>query len=99
MGQLSWTLRRYAVAYDHYNQVRLTSGGRADMKQSLLSAGFREWGSEVEKAAGRLKRLGRRRLDCLHRWILEVDLALKFTHSDEALGRQLIERLLLQLSE
>lgn len=99
MGQLSWTLRRYSVAYDHYNQVRLTTGGRADMKQSLLSAGFREWGAELDKAAGRLKRLGRRRLDCLHRWILDIDLALKFTHSDEALGRQLIERLLLQLSE
>ncbi|MBL8889960.1 MAG: DNA polymerase III subunit delta [Planctomycetaceae bacterium] len=99
MGQMSWTLRRYALAYDHYNQARLSRGGKADMKQSLLAAGFREWGSEVEKAAGRLKRLGRRRLDSLHRWLLEIDMALKFTHSDEALGRQLIERLLIQLSD
>jgi DNA polymerase III delta subunit len=82
MGQLSWALRRYSVAYDHYNQTRLSGRGRADMK-----------------AATRLKRLGRRRLDCLHHWILDIDLALKLTHSDEALGRQLIERFLVQLSE
>lgn len=99
MGQLSWSFRRYAVAYDHYNQARRTSGGRADMKQSLLAAGFKEWGLEADKAAARLKRLGRRRLDSLHRWLLEVDLALKSTHSDEASGRQLIERLLVHLSE
>jgi DNA polymerase-3 subunit delta len=99
MGQLSWALRRYSVAYDHYNQTRLSGRGRADMKESLLLAGFHTWGSEVEKAATRLKRLGRRRLDCLHHWILDIDLALKLTHSDEALGRQLIERFLVQLSE
>lgn len=99
MGQLSWSLRRYSVAYDHYNEVRLRGLGRADMKESLLLAGFHSWGSEVEKAAARLKRLGRRRLDCLHHWLLDIDLALKFTHSDEALGRQLIERFLVQLSE
>lgn len=98
MGQMSWALRRYAVAYDHYNQARL-GGAKVDMKQSLLAAGFREWGSEVDRAAARLKRLGRRRLDALHRWLLDIDLALKNTHSDETTGRTLIERLILQLAE
>jgi len=98
MGQISWALRRYAVAYDHYNQARL-AGGKPDVKQSLLAAGFREWGSEVDRAAARLKRLGRRRLDVLHRWLLDIDLALKNTHSDETNGRVLVERLVLQLAE
>lgn len=98
MGQMSWALRRYAVAYDHYNQARL-GGAKVDMKQSLLAAGFREWGSEVDRAAARLKRIGRRRLDSLHRWLLDIDLALKFTHSDETTGRILIERLIMQLAE
>ena len=99
LGQLSWSLRRYALAYDYYNQARAANGGRADMRQALLAAGFREWGSEVDRAASRLKRLGRRRLDCLHRWIIDVDLALKGTHSDETNGRLLIERLLIQMGE
>jgi DNA polymerase III subunit delta len=98
MGQMSWALRRYAVAYDHYNQARLT-GGKPEIKQSLLAAGFREWGSEVDRAGARLKRLGRRRLDAMHRWLLDIDLALKNTHSDETNGRVLIERLILQLAE
>jgi DNA polymerase-3 subunit delta len=98
MGQLSWALRRYAIAYDLYNQTR-RENGRADMPQALALAGFRDWGSEKEKAATRLRRLGRRRLDLLHRWLLDIDLALKNTHSDEANGRALIERLLIQMGQ
>jgi len=98
MGQLSWSLRRFAVAYDHFNQARATQRGRADIKESLKAAGFQSWSGELDKAAGRLKRLGRRRLDVLHRWLLEVDLALKGSHAREDQGRQLIERLLVQLA-
>jgi DNA polymerase III subunit delta len=98
MGQLSWALRRYAIAYDLYNQSRLEHG-RADMPQALAAAGFRDWGAEKEKAAMRLRRLGRRRLDLLHRWLLDIDLALKNTHSAETSGRALIERLLIQMGQ
>jgi DNA polymerase-3 subunit delta len=99
LAQLSWTLRRYALAYDHYNQARRTPGNRPDMKASLLAAGFRDWSGEVEKAGTRIRTLGRRRLDVLHRWLLDVDLAMKGVHSSESDGRCLIERLLLKLSE
>ncbi len=99
MGQLSWSLRRYAIAYDHYNAARRLGRGRADIMDSLKAAGFRPWQGEIDKAAARLRRLGRRRLDVIHRWLLDVDLALKGTHSREDLGRQLIERLMVSLAE
>lgn len=108
MGQLSWTLRRYAVAYDHYNAARRQALHRAqenrpaqkvDIADSLKAAGFRTWQGEMDKAAARIRRLGRRRLDVVHRWLLDVDLALKGTHSREDLGRQLLERLMISLAQ
>jgi len=99
--QLSWSVRRYAMAYDHYNTDRIKAangGGKPDMTAALKAAGFRAWGGELEKAGGRLKKLGRRRLDVLHHWLLDVDLALKGVHSSDDLGRQLIERLMVQLA-
>lgn len=98
MGQMAWTLRRYALAYDHYNTMRQVENQSIDIVDSLKAAGFRPWQGEIDKAANRLRRLGRRRLDVIHRWLLDVDLALKSSHSREDLGRQLIERLLVQLA-
>lgn len=98
MGQMAWTLRRYALAYDHYNTTRQVTRQRGDIIESLKAAGFRPWQGEIDKAANRVRRLGRRRLDVIHRWLLDVDLALKGTHSREDHGRQLIERLLVQLA-
>lgn len=98
MGQMAWTLRRYAVAYDHYNTMRQIENQRVDIVDSLKAAGFRPWQGELDKAANRIRRLGRRRLDVIHRWLLDVDLALKGTHSREEQGRQLIERLLVHLA-
>lgn len=97
-GQLSWSLRRYAVAAD---RIRAAERARrtTSLEPILKEAGFREWPrDEMEKTKRRLQQLGGARAKLLHRWLLETDLAIKGSHSHPARTRVALERLFLQLA-
>lgn len=101
-GGISWTLRRYAAATRIYQQ-QLRKGERPPLRTVLTQAGFfdRQGGKsgELAKAEDRLKNLGRHRGAELYGWLIEVDVALKGSHSSEDRGRFILEQLLLKISK
>lgn len=94
-GTISWSLRRYAAAARLY-QDEERRGGRPDLRGVLQKAGF--WGEAVARAERQLLQLGRVRAIRIYRWLLEVDLGLKGSHSDPHSARLLLEQLFLKLS-
>lgn len=99
VGSLSWSLRRYAAATRIYQQAE-RSGRKIPLREALSGAGFRDWPlGELAKAEKRLIALGRHRGSQLYRWLLELDLALKGTHSSEDRGRWALEQLLLRMAK
>lgn len=99
VGSLSWSLRRYAAATRAFQQAE-RGGRKISLREALSSAGFRDWPiGELAKAEKRLLVLGRRRAAQLYRWLLELDLALKGSHSPEERGRWALEQLLLRMAK
>lgn len=97
-GQLSWSLRRFAAA-THIYERGLRQGSRLPVHQALSAAGFKDWPQgALGRAEGQLKRLGRRRGAKLYTWLLDLDLALKGSHSTPARARWALEQLVLRLS-
>lgn len=97
-GQLSWSIRRFAAA-THIYERGLRQGTRMPLHQALAAAGFNDWPQgAMSRAESQLKRLGRRRAAHLYRWLLELDLALKGTHSTPARSRWALEQLILRLA-
>ena len=87
LGAFSYQLRPVARAW------RLHSQGRP-LGAALEEAGLRRW--QAERAEAQMKHLGRRRLNRLYDWLLEVDLGLK---GGSALPpRTLLERLVVRLA-
>ncbi|MDP7016622.1 MAG: DNA polymerase III subunit delta, partial [Pirellulaceae bacterium] len=93
-GQLAWALRRFAAAA-HCFEAAERSGKRPNLQDALLQAGFQNW--NVGPAERQIKRLGRRRARKIYRWLLELDLSLKGTHSADDRARFALESLFLQL--
>ncbi|MGE3778434.1 MAG: DNA polymerase III subunit delta, partial [Pirellulaceae bacterium] len=97
-GQISWSLRRFAVATRLYQRAE-RRGERLALRQALVQAGFREWPADVlPKAEKQLMQLGRDRAGHILKWLLETDLALKGSHASPARARQAIELLFLRLA-
>ena len=97
-AQLSWSLRRYGQAVQIFEQAE-RAGESMRLEQALIRAGFREWNkAELQKASQQIKRLGRDRARKLPRWLLEVDLALKGSHSNKDRSRFVLEQLFLRLA-
>jgi hypothetical protein len=68
--------------------------------QALSQAGVRDWPQgTLAKAEDRLKQLGRHRGGKLYRWLLELDLSLKGTHSPEDRARWALEQLILRMAK
>jgi DNA polymerase-3 subunit delta len=98
VGSLSWSLRRYAAATRVF-QAAERAGRKISFREALTAAGFRDWPlGAVAAAEKRLIQLGRRRASQLYRWLLELDLALKGTHSQDDRARWVLEQLLLRLA-
>jgi DNA polymerase-3 subunit delta len=98
VGSLSWSLRRYAAATRHFQQAE-RAGNKIPLREALVRAGFRDWPpGEIAKAEKRLIALGRQRGGQLYRWLLELDLALKGSHSSPERGRWALEQLLLRMA-
>jgi DNA polymerase-3 subunit delta len=98
VGSLAWSLRRYAAATRHYERAQ-RSGRKIPLREALSLAQVRDWPpGELARAEQRLLALGRQRAGQLYRWLLELDLALKGSHSQEARARWALEQLLLRLA-
>ena len=98
VGSLSWSLRRYAAATRLFQQAE-RAGRKLPLREALTQAGFRDWPpGELAKAEKRLIALGRQRGGHIYRWLLELDLSLKGSHSAEDRGRWALEQLVLRMA-
>jgi DNA polymerase-3 subunit delta len=95
-AQLSWSLRRYGTAARLVEQME-RSGRRPALQEALGKAGFRTF--ELGKAESRLRRIGRVRARELLSWLVDLELQLKGSHSNEDRGRIALETLLLKLAD
>lgn len=98
-GQISWSLRRYAAAVRAVEAAE-RQGKRISLREALLEAGFNDWPKgTLDAAETRLKQLGRQRASMLYRWLLDLDLALKGSHSREDRARFALENLFLKMAK
>ena len=97
-GQIAWSLRRYNAAV-RVHEAAERAGKRPTLRDSLLAAGFNDWPQGTLAAVeGRLKQLGRDRAGKLYRWLLDIDLSLKGTHSQADRARFALEHLFLKMA-
>jgi DNA polymerase-3 subunit delta len=95
-AQLSWSLRRYGIATRYIEQLERI-GQKTSLQNALATAGFR--GHELGKAESHIRRIGRPRARELLSWLLELELQLKGSHSNEERGRLALETFLLKLAD
>lgn len=95
-AQLSWSLRRYGTAARIIEQTE-RKGEKPVLQQALERAGFRTY--ELAKAEERLRRIGRARARKLLPWLLDLELQLKGSHSQEDRARLALESFLLRLAD
>jgi DNA polymerase-3 subunit delta len=99
VGSLGWSLRRYAAATRIFQQAE-RAGKKIPLREALTQAGFRDWPiGSLAAAEKRLQQLGRQRAGQLYRWLLELDLALKGSHSQEDRARWALEELVLRMAK
>jgi DNA polymerase-3 subunit delta len=99
VGSLSWALRRYAAATRIFQQAE-RAGQRIAIREALTQAGVRDWPfGALAAAEKRLLQLGRHRAGRLYRWLLELDLALKGSHSQEDRSRWALEQFILRMAK
>ncbi len=75
------------------------SARRVTLQQSLQEAGVKNNKFVLDKIAGQLRKIGRRRAAKIYRWLLEADLALKSSHSSGDRARFVLEQLIVRLSQ
>jgi DNA polymerase-3 subunit delta len=98
-GAVSWALRRFATATRIYQHAE-REGRRVAIPEALVEAGFRPWPTDALKRAERqLRQLGRDRAGQFYRWLLDMDLAMKLTHSQDHRARLLLEQLFVRMSK
>ena len=88
--QVSWSLRRFAKAAHLILQGKRT-GQPISAKVAIGQCGF--WGADAALAEQRLRKMGLRRASKLGEWLLDLDLAIKGTHSQPARAIQALELL------
>lgn len=98
-GQMSWSLRRFNAAVRVFESAE-RQGRKPSLREALQQAGFNDWPKgTLDDAEGRLKQLGRDRAGRLYRWLLDVDLSLKGTHSPEDRARFALEQFFLRMAK
>lgn len=93
--QIAWGLRRYGLAVaalEHAEQHQ----GRGSLAAALRSIGVQDF--EIKKMESQIRQLGRQRCRNLLQWLLEADLKLKGSHSDDGPDRWVMEELVLKLA-
>jgi DNA polymerase-3 subunit delta len=90
-------MRRFATATRIYE-----TGENRDppfsLRDALVQAGVPNWPTLLDKSERQLKQLGRARAGALYRSLLELELALKGTHSAPDRARYALEHFVLRLS-
>jgi DNA polymerase III subunit delta len=92
---LSWSMRRFGVAAHLVEQAE-RNGTRVALPLALEKAGFRK--NEIKQAETQLRRIGRQRGKKLLEWLLELELKLKGSHSNEHLAKFALEEFILRLA-
>ncbi len=94
MGAISWSLRRFGIAAALISQAERAGHRMSNYGAILEKAGFRRF--ELEKAESQLKRMGKIRAMRLQKWLGELELELKGSHSQEAKGRFAVEAFIMR---
>ncbi len=98
-GAVSWSLRRFAAATRRIQEAE-RDGRRLSVAQALEQAGVRRFPPDaLARAQRQLTQIGRVRAAEIYRWLLELDLQMKGSHSHPDRARQALELLLLKLSK
>lgn len=88
-AQMSWSLRRYAMAATWYKQHEQFGMQGVKLSDGLARAGFRPY--DLRKEEDRLKRISWIRAKELLQWLVELEKKLKGTHSQEDRARIALE--------
>lgn len=97
MAAMGWALRRFNAATRTIEQAE-RQGIQLPVDAALAEVGVSRWGEIMDKAERQLKQVGRQRASRLYRWLLDIDLALKSSHSSGPRARWQVEQLLIRLS-
>lgn len=93
-GQIAWSLRRFAMAFDEAQRYR-RHGKRLNVDDVIANAGFRPY--EKSKAVEQLGKIGREKGYDFYRLLLECDLAMKSSHASPRRARLALEKLVFDL--
>lgn len=94
MAQVSWSLRRYGLAAKLIEQSERVESKMA-LSVALERVGFNRF--DVAKAESRLKRIGRPRAKEMITWLVDLELKLKGSHSNDHRSRLAFESLIMKL--
>jgi DNA polymerase-3 subunit delta len=98
-GPIAWSLRRYAAAARIIERAERRRQ-KISLSQALVEAGVKDWPKGAVAAAEQcLKQIGRERACRLYRWLLDIDLKLKGSHSHQERGRLAFELLIVRLAK
>ncbi len=97
LPQIAWSLRRLgmATAVVHHREKQ---GRSWKLEDALSSAGIYR-PADISRAKAQLKGLGRERAKHLLAWLLDADLRLKGTHSQDGRDRFLLEQFVIKLAK
>ncbi len=97
LPQLSWSLRRLGTAMAAF-EGKESEGAKVQLRDALNAVGFKGGPQDFAKAEAQLKQLGRQRASKLLEWLLETDLRLKGSHSQEGRDRWAMEELIFKMN-
>ena len=94
LAQLSWSLRRYGLAAQLIEQSERVDA-RIPLATALERSGFNRF--DLAKSEVRLKRIGRPRAKEMLAWLVDLELKLKGSHSNENRARLALESLIMKM--
>ena len=97
LPQIAWSLRRLGMA-TAVVQHREATGRVWQLEDALSLAGINR-PSDLQRAKAQLKGLGRDRAKQLLAWLLDADLRLKGTHSQDGRDRFMLEQFVIKLAK
>lgn len=99
MGAIAWSMRRFATATRLYERSE-RAGQRISLRDALLKSGFRAFPADaLPRAEKQMIQLGRDRAGRMFRAVLDLDLALKGTHSAPDRARLALEEFFVRLAK
>lgn len=97
LPQIAWWLRKLGMATSVV-LYREREGRSWQLEDAIAAAGINR-PSDIQRAKKQLKSLGRERAKQMLPWLLDADLRLKGTHSQEGRDRMLLEQFVMRLAK